>query len=1250
MAAPLSLGLRPGGRISATIWRTALAALFLVIAVASQSLPYISTSLLVPSISGPSLNASSATVAYIVQPHDNSANVFALDLTKPLAASSTSLQLVSSGVPFYDKRSRADSTFTLSVGDDGRIYAYAGGCSPGADDVSLWTLSPSNTSTARPNEWTRVPLSSGGSAGLGQPPFLGGSLSFSTILTPTPSRPSIYVYAGMCPWRNSTISAWQESASYSNRMFKLAPTSADGAAYRASVVSAKGTPIPEAGFTFTGLRPSYLNRSGIVTQQVNHVVLGGHTQEAFVNMSTVAIWSLPEESWTFLSIASPTTGSTELAVRDSVNVESRSGHTAILNEDGTAIVVLGGWVGDVSKAAMPQLAVLEIGTSYGGSSREWRWTLPATQPSGRGVYGHGAVLLPGNVMMVYGGYSIGTRSGKKSKRQNPAIGSPLFLNLTSMKWQDEYIHPSYAVTDSSGRSPGNARGRNIGLGVGLGVGLALILTVVIAWYCYRRRLKKRHETRDEAVRALAQDASQFLHGTEEMAESDDRGWPVHTWYTGGRDPYLRDRRSLGYETIHDGKNSSWRHPQVPEGAQAAIRKYPQLRAARGYHQPTPEFTPNSRGSGAGEIHPIYETDEEHERGGLGKEVETEVRTRSTSSRDEDTPPPQAQSDPFATPVSSIAPPVVFPPPKSRASMSPSPDRWLRMPAEAHGSSSQDQEVQDWVSDVSAVDMLMASRLANPARRGSLRRSLSANSRTSPTRRSSRKSPNDGKAAMVAAADEEQSQRTGSTLSEHSPRFELSRAGSGRSHHNRGGSGSNLLTTFGSGTLTAVGTAEPHPNSSGKSSNSDSSTTNSYNTAKSSFQALQAEGPALLMGGASSSSSRRAADAAAVAAAVTAAAGVMSYAGRHYDRGDSPPLVERDDDDNAHAYESDGDGDPAPGSPSKNKGLRRNTWFGSLRRVLGGTNANKSTSSSDRDGSPSPIAAGAVMSGAAASGTGGQGSSTSRASMGDAALDFLTQPKPLGGGARLLRRKHGKEAWVSVPSGSDDKSGDIGLAWPSSPSRHHQGDNRLSLPLVDEYDDDDCDIERAVEQRLVQVMFTVPKERLRVVNAEIEEEEAVLVDPDHDDSPNDSPVAPNPSVLVSRASCSVLPSVEDPGDPARSLASRPLQPVTPKRTHSGKGKANEIHDEDVDVAAEAGARNAGPSTVTTDLQRSLSVRSAGSSTGQSPHSPANIMTAEAVRLERPRTRVLEMVETIEGRSRETTPGHGGSAGSPGRGKG
>jgi hypothetical protein len=134
----------------------------------------------------------------------------------------------------------------------------------------------------------------------------------------------------------------------------------------------------------------------------------------------------------------------------------------------------------------------------------------------------------------------------------------------------------------------------------------------------------------------------------------------------------------------------------------------------------------------------------------------------------------------------------------------------------------------------------------------------------------------------------------------------------------------------------------------------------------------------------------------------------------------------------------------PGSPSKSKPRRSVGWLGSLRRVFSGP----STPSSSRGDSPSHTDNDK---------TGGSGHGS----------DFEARLVGMGPGGRLLRRKQGKEAWTG---GAQEE----------------------------QEDDEEWDVERAVEQRLVQIMFTVPKERLRVVNAEIEkEEEVTIVDPEEE---------------------------------------------------------------------------------------------------------------------------------------------------------
>ncbi|KAF4778899.1 hypothetical protein HER10_EVM0012132 [Colletotrichum scovillei] len=331
-------------------------------------------------------------------------------------------------------------------------------------------------------------------------------------------------------------------------MLRVAPSDSVASGYSASFISGKGPAYAEAGFSFTPLSPSISNRSGIVTQQNRYVLLGGHTQQAFINMSSAAIWNLPEESWNFATVSATRVGSSELAVKDiekraGTQVESRSGHTAVLNEDGTALIILGGWVGSVSQAASPQLALLKMGDTYG----DWTWSIPSQQPDG-GIYGHGAAILPGNVMMVYGGYEI-TTSGSKAKRQSSGTGLR-FLNMTSMAWSSSYTNPNHATSSSgSNSSTSNDNIKKIGLGVGLGVGLAAVLGAFLVYYCYKRHLRKKKEMREETVRSLAQDATRFLHPEDDMLERDGGSaypWTSHSWYTGGHDPYETIDRSLGH--------------------------------------------------------------------------------------------------------------------------------------------------------------------------------------------------------------------------------------------------------------------------------------------------------------------------------------------------------------------------------------------------------------------------------------------------------------------------------------------------------------------------------------------------------------------------------------------------------------------------------------------------------------------------------------------------------------------------------
>ncbi|KAK2018116.1 hypothetical protein LZ32DRAFT_395865 [Colletotrichum eremochloae] len=1047
---------------------TALAAaavyalLFSPLASSQQTFPYVPTTVLLSSsLPGAPANDSGGNgdLAYIFHPRASSVELLAVNISATVSAAA-SLQTISTNLPFLD--GAADTTtFLPTMAANGSVVVQAGDCAS-AQGYDVWTYTPpAPGADSSSGSWSRTKASLPSTANSDAGPYaLGAGISFSATIAPTMSEPVLYSYGGMCLAPTTNESAWQADGTYTKSMLRVTPSEDSGApAYMAEFVSGKGPAFPEAGFSFTPLSPSVSNRSGIVTQQARYVLLGGHTQDAFINMSSAAIWSLPEESWNFATVGSSPVGSTELVVKDvekrggAADVESRSGHTAVLSEDGTELIILGGWVGSVSQPASPQLALLKMGDTYG----DWTWSIPSQQPDG-GIYGHGAAILPGNVMIVYGGYEI-TTSGSKAKRQSGGTGLR-FLNLTSMSWTSSYSNPSRdSSSDESDDSPGgNKMIKDVGLGVGLGVGLAAVIGAFVVYFCYKRHLRRKKKARDETVRSLAQDASRFLHPDDDMMERDDGPmfpWTSHTWYTGGPDPYDSIDRSLGYESLRPGRTLGGQGTYQPPGL--LIPRKPVPRAARGAYQPAANL------STPGHIHPIYEADEE--------DPENSSNARASRHRDQkpETPTTPGYADPFMTPTGSV--PILNP--GNRNSMTPSPEALQR----------RDPEVQDWQSDVDAAEALLARM---PSRR---------NSRISPTRRESMRS------ARSVADDE----RTTSNVSE-SARSAIS-VPARQASTRRPSPGPNNLTII---TDTRLGT-----------SSSSSSSGHTYSTAKTTFNALQAEGPSLLL------------------------------------QGKRPPNENADDEEDDFIH--------MPGSPSKHKPRRSLGWLGSLRRVFS-SNVNDSSDSSNHE-------------------------SPRRLSLDQVSSDY--EPRLIGlsgiGGAELLRRKQGRHDWD-----------------------------------VDQKSLDEWDIEKAIEQRLVQVMFTVPKERLRVVNAEVDrEEEAILVDPDRDEMDGLQELDAD---LEKRAleegyrgkgkDRAKTPPNDDNGPPTQ-----PRRPESPGDGSPVRGRR---------LVHLPPPRDDG-----TGHQHPLPSREDSAE----PRPSLTLRTAEVVSVARPKTRVLRMVESFESRSREGSPSLG-----------
>ncbi|KAI0905272.1 hypothetical protein F4823DRAFT_627951 [Ustulina deusta] len=1069
--------------------------------VAAQTLPYVPTSIFLPAPKpGPTGDNGTRELAYIFSPQESSVDLLSLDISGTLLASSLSLTTLSSGLPFLEKDGTA---FMPSLADNGSLLV-------------IWSFDPS-TPGNESTRWSQgdIGLAAGAESISMGPGFLGASFSFSTMLEPETSPTSTFVYGGMCPNHDSDAASSQSRAIYSNQMVKISIAGSNS--YTVEPVQSSGPPVPEAGFTFTHLAPSFSNRSGIITQQINYVLLGGHTQYAFINMSTVAIWSLPQESWSFVSgIFTAASGSSSTVE----SVDSRSGHTAVLNEDGTSLIIYGGWVGDLTQAAFPQLAVLQIGSDYGGDG-EWQWSIPESQPPGDGIYGHGAALLPGNVMMIYGGHTISPSGGNKRRQTGGSTAS--FLNLTSMTWSDGYTNPSYTGSSAAGSTPSMGSSQKGKLG---------LVVAILAYKLYRKRRRNRRTIRDSTLRALAQDNSRFL-GHVDLAGEYDQG---NNWYMGGPDPYSL---KTGRTSLDNGRHD-WFGDMASVSSMSQVNRKPVApRAARGQHQPTSSagYEQVSAQRGLGGMNPIFEADEDGS-GDIGEEAISPVRDGRRDSA--------AYSDPFSTPTRER--PISFPPP-ARGSQTPSPEDRTR-------ASVTDPDVQDWMTDVDAADAL-----------------LTGGGRTSPSRRG------------FGVTTEEDGSRTESNISE-SNRSNLSRSGS-------------LLRQFRPG----FGVA-------GRGGSSSSSSAPSYNTARS-FPALQAEGPGLLLG--------------------------------REREGEDPE-----------------DEPQEPGSPSKNK--PRRSWLGSLRRVFTGPEPSP-TGDMDED---APFQDDVVE----ANDIGARRGSLSGIS--GLAADGL------------LRRKGGRGAWESNDAGSSQG------ATRYAPLHGTRGEGEHP-------DDEEWDIEKAVEKRLVQVMFTVPREPLRVVNAEPDfdsERDIVVLDPTQDEDRRDSEgqqqmpekqrglVMPMTGELETPLRPISTPSPLDDEDKQRTAGSsaekealrreldteweligakeavpeaprtpEPLQPRTPPQTHSQprsslgsniprRSPLSHRHQH----TPRAGPELA-PLTFEEHINRVGNELHQSRTAAQTPisimshHSDADVLSAQAIRFERPRVRA--MVEEFESKSsREASP-----AGSP-----
>jgi preprotein translocase subunit YajC len=544
---------------------------------ATASLPYNPTTILI--------SPQDRRFAYIFQPSPQTSQFLfgSLDLSAGITRSTLSVKTIQATLPFL-----GDSTvqpFSVAIDQNGTIAIYVGNCSEDASLAQLWKYQTALPQSAR--SWAQLAATGVGVSS--QPPgFLSSAVTFASNTSTTMTQSKMYVFGGMCP-STSAITSWIQSSSYTDTVDKITLPQ-NSSQYSLDVSSARSPPVPQAGQSLTPLLPTYsTNSDGTQAAQQSFLLLGGHTSSAFMNVSQLALFSLPQEAWTYISTSASASISTAL--------EPRSGHSAVLSSDGSKVVIFGGWVGEVTTPSTPQMAVLNVADGYGGSG-DWSWSLPSPSgtgpPVGTGLYGHGAVMLPGNVMLVTGGYSIQPASTRR-KRSNtqPANSNTYLYNVSSNSWITEYNAPLSAFSTSTAqphRGALSTPSQKAGLGVGIVLLVALLFFTLFFWLWYKRRQRWRREQREDEMRG----AQGFV--------SDE--WGVYSYtnaekFAGSETlPYAPSTRRAG---DGQGSQSQQRPPMAEKQPPRVLRKpvgirgpYPYERSVRGREQ----------------IHPIAERDED----------------------------------------------------------------------------------------------------------------------------------------------------------------------------------------------------------------------------------------------------------------------------------------------------------------------------------------------------------------------------------------------------------------------------------------------------------------------------------------------------------------------------------------------------------------------------------------------------------------------------------------------------------------
>ncbi|KAJ5162936.1 uncharacterized protein N7500_004766 [Penicillium coprophilum] len=475
------------------------------------------------------------SLAYILRPSSTGETEFvSLNLSSSIDAENLSYETLLKNTPFYS--SDQDSSFVSAINDQGLITVYSGNCHNASDNPVLWQFHPNSKSSVGNGTWDRLPVITSDAKTASN--YLAAGFTYSSSRHENES--SMYAFGGMCPFANSTDETWVSAANYSRSTVVLGPSPYYNTKYTAATTGKRAPPIAEAGMAVVPLQPTY--SAGSTGKQQDFLFIGGHTRQAFLNMSQLAIFSLPQQSWSFVSAISDSTPQTELTIRDTASVEPRSGHTAILSEDGNKVFVFGGWVGDMTVPAEPQFAVLDLAEGFGGAA-EWIWTAPSFEglgiAKGAGIFGHGAAMLPGGVMMISGGYNIPKPSSKRASANVQPNSRVYLYNVTSSSWVTSYSNPAANSPNATSKSSSKlSSSQKAGLGVGLGIGCPAAMAIVLCGWNYHRKRRVKGK-RDSQLRDLAlgaerahfwgRDCPTQASSIRSSGMSERRDGPIYPW-------------------------------------------------------------------------------------------------------------------------------------------------------------------------------------------------------------------------------------------------------------------------------------------------------------------------------------------------------------------------------------------------------------------------------------------------------------------------------------------------------------------------------------------------------------------------------------------------------------------------------------------------------------------------------------------------------------------------------------------------